>query len=564
MVGVAAPAPADANGPAVIVVDDDGFGTAADCDASSPAIPTNIQAGVDAAIAGDMVFVCPGVYPQTTTPGITIGKALTITSGGAAGVVVSGSTKNGSVVNGRDLLFSVTASGVTIENLTIDLGDDDSDYDVGVFTDNFVHVDGLVVQDSIFRFAAFGNATGEQLIHLGGGTGHTVQRNNFETASGNSVLYLGERTVGTNTDLTFSGNTIAPVSDANGGGTAIGAWGAVVDSTFDSNTFTETGYGIWLGAGLPDTDNVAVTNNTFTASTSTTYAALLIVSEEAGSTTSNIDVSHNVFTGGAAAAVSIGETWGWALGNVDGATITVNRNHIAGNADGLLIGSGVTGTVNSQCNWWGDASGPSGVGPGTGDSVTAGTTFAPWLTTTDLNSPCPDADGDGILNHVDNCPLVANGRQNDFDGDGLGNRCDPDWDGDGVDNGVDAFPWNPAKSDVDSDGDGVGDSVDNCPVDPNGRQNDFDGDGLGNKCDDDVDGDGVDNGVDAFPWNPAKSDIDSDGDGVGDSVDNCPFVNNGRQNDFDGDGLGNRCDSDWDDDGVDNGDDAFPWNPAKS
>ena len=94
MFGIASPAPADANGPVVVVVDDDGFGTAADCNASSPAVHTNIQAGVDAAFGGDTVFVCPGLYLQTTTPGITVGKALTITSGGAAGVVVSGNTKN--------------------------------------------------------------------------------------------------------------------------------------------------------------------------------------------------------------------------------------------------------------------------------------------------------------------------------------------------------------------------------------------------------------------------------------------------------------------------------------
>src|SRR5581483_6685928 len=31
-------------------------------------------------------------------------------------------------------------------------------------------------------------------------------------------------------------------------------------------------------------------------------------------------------------------------------------------------------------NWWGDASGPSGSGPGTGDSVSDDVDFEPWLT----------------------------------------------------------------------------------------------------------------------------------------------------------------------------------------
>jgi len=81
MFGVIEPAPADANGPIVVVVDDDGFGTAADCDAVAPAIPATIQAGIAAAGAGDTVFVCPGVYQQTTTPGITVDKSLTTRRG---------------------------------------------------------------------------------------------------------------------------------------------------------------------------------------------------------------------------------------------------------------------------------------------------------------------------------------------------------------------------------------------------------------------------------------------------------------------------------------------------
>jgi cysteine-rich repeat protein len=37
-----------------------------------------------------------------------------------------------------------------------------------------------------------------------------------------------------------------------------------------------------------------------------------------------------------------------------------------------------------------------------------------------------DTDGDGVLDCIDNCPLVANPDQSDVDGDGAGDRCDPD------------------------------------------------------------------------------------------------------------------------------------------
>src|SRR5207247_1573133 len=36
-----------------------------------------------------------------------------------------------------------------------------------------------------------------------------------------------------------------------------------------------------------------------------------------------------------------------------------------------------------------------------------------------------DADGDGILDHVDNCPRTPNPDQRDADADGAGDACDP-------------------------------------------------------------------------------------------------------------------------------------------
>jgi hypothetical protein len=82
----------------------------------------------------------------------------------------------------------------------------------------------------------------------------------------------------------------------------------------------------------------------------------------------------------------------------------------------------------------------------------------------------PDADLDGVADDLDNCTLLANADQRDSNGDGYGNRCDPDLDGDGIVNFVDlgilraAFfsspgtpHWNP---DADLDGDGAVNFVD--------------------------------------------------------------------------------------------------------
>lgn len=80
-----------------------------------------------------------------------------------------------------------------------------------------------------------------------------------------------------------------------------------------------------------------------------------------------------------------------------------------------------------------------------------------------LRSPdAGDLDDDGVPDHLDNCPEVANVDQADADGDGTGDACN------------DA---------VDADGDDWGDALDNCPAVPNPDQANADGDPLGDACD---------------------------------------------------------------------------------
>ena len=100
-----------------------------------------------------------------------------------------------------------------------------------------------------------------------------------------------------------------------------------------------------------------------------------------------------------------------------------------------------------------------------------------------------DSDGDGICGDVDACPFDPD---NDIDGDGICGDvdvcpfdADDDIDLDGQCADVDPCPFD-AFDDVDQDG--ICADVDNCPFVSNVSQSDSDGDGIGDKCDPDNQG----------------------------------------------------------------------------
>ncbi|MBI4516412.1 MAG: thrombospondin type 3 repeat-containing protein [Deltaproteobacteria bacterium] len=123
----------------------------------------------------------------------------------------------------------------------------------------------------------------------------------------------------------------------------------------------------------------------------------------------------------------------------------------------------------------------------------------------------PDTDADGWPDFADNCPTIPNSDQSNWDGDLLGDACDPctDQDGDGF--GSPGFPASVCP-------------LDNCPYVFNPFQGDSDGDGVGDDCD-----------------NCAGPGRDTDLDTICDAADNCPLNANAGQADGNSDGVGDAC-----------------------
>jgi hypothetical protein len=132
-------------------------------------------------------------------------------------------------------------------------------------------------------------------------------------------------------------------------------------------------------------------NNATTGTLATSYTLDVTNSCVFGTDAANT-VGLGVYTEGGGMVLNVSNSnvtdWEYGVVHYGGpATLTAHENTITSNITAGLWGDGVA-TTNAERNWWGDATGPSGDGSGSGDAA-YDADFTPWIHSgTDLASGC--------------------------------------------------------------------------------------------------------------------------------------------------------------------------------
>ncbi|MDO8615106.1 MAG: thrombospondin type 3 repeat-containing protein [Dehalococcoidia bacterium] len=365
----------------------------------------------------------------------------------------------------------IEASGNTIGGTAAGAGNVISGNGVGVFmlgnpfggpTGNLVQ--GNLIGTNVSGTAALGNAFGVYLLYAPGNTiggttagARNVISGNATFTQGAGVVIEGSVGAGNQVQGNFIGTDIT-------GAAALGNsnWGVRINSASD-NTIGGAAAGAGNVIAFNAGDGVAVWSGTGNA----ILANSIFANDGLGIELLQVDfgVTPNDAGDGDAGANNLQNFPVLTSATTGSTTIQGTLNSTAstqfrleffssaacdssGNGEGASFIGSTTVTTDGSGNANIDVTFPTTV-PG-GHFVTA-TATDPSNNTSEFSQctqvPAPDADGDGVADGSDNCPLVSNAGQ------------------------------------TDTDGDGVGDVRDNCPSFPNTNQANTDGDAWGNACD---------------------------------------------------------------------------------
>lgn len=159
----------------------------------------------------------------------------------------------------------------------------------------------------------------------------------------------------------------------------------IVNNTIRGNTADMTGGGIFC-----DNSSPTIFGNTI---------SLNVATQAGGGITcwrSSANITYNTITRNIAGDHGGGIYCWLSSPSIDSCTISSNNgdgvycesssdpvisyNDIVDNTGYGVLNVDSTVMINAEYNWWGDSTGPGGVGPGTGDEVSEWVDYDPWLT----------------------------------------------------------------------------------------------------------------------------------------------------------------------------------------
>jgi hypothetical protein len=317
----------------------------AEATVTSGATTFNVTDGQDVTIAGFTIIGDFGVYVGGTMGGTTNNTVI-------QNNIITGVT--------RALTLDDPGSGARVLNSDL------------ISNVRSLHVSGGPYTDMKIngnRFSGPAAATG---IFFSGALTNSITGFEFEN---NQVLHHANL-ASTISSGTVSGNTFNVASP--------GSLNLQIDlhnSTITANTFDGSDVTACLQLfgsqfGLVPSDHVTVSGNTFNHCN--------VYGIQLSPDVHHITITNNAISNGFDGVNTrfiLDDNTGAVVGpwDVTGKEIHINLNNITGNTE-FGVKNLNNGILDATCNWWGDASGPGPVGPGSGDKVSMNVDFTPWLT----------------------------------------------------------------------------------------------------------------------------------------------------------------------------------------
>ena len=370
----------------------------ANTDRLVPSTYITIQAAINAAGSGDTIIVDVAYNSNNETFPITVNVAnLTIQAATGTSPVIDGGGNLGPGVH-------ITAADVTFQDFTVTNFTCTPASGIGAI---LVEGDGAVIDDNIiYDILPQGDP-----INDPAGIGIDVHASNVEVTN-NVVHDVGSIGIRVRYDWdtapTVSNNVLLENNEVyRTGNTGVLVTGYAKGVTIKNNEIYEslepTPYSLFVHYGAEDVliednnihdpydsiyghnvvlagcDNVTISGNAITGATS--GKSIYLLSDyspwvDANLLSTNVNIINNDIQNG---------KWGVRLVNAGAAdasnmaaTTTINFNNISGNTD-YGVENTIATNVDATNNWWDDASGPGGVGPGTGDAVSNNVDYSPWL-----------------------------------------------------------------------------------------------------------------------------------------------------------------------------------------